>query len=178
MATRTENKGGNEELRGKHWNCPAYVRNCLSHAVKRYDSINKDGKQTEGYKRARGILGTNLVEYAQMKRIKNWFDTFEGDQNDMEYRLNGGKTMHNWVDSTLNRETEAIKGPKKIKMETGMSNQFIKPHNKDNNKINKHTLKISLPKLNKDISGQIWRGKPVYEEIKRIKKLITYKGKK
>ena len=91
MATRTENKGGNEELRGKHWNCPAYVRNCLSHAVKRYDSINKDGKQTEGYKRAKGILGTNLVEYAQMKRIKNWFDTFDGDHNDMEYRLNGGK---------------------------------------------------------------------------------------
>ena len=54
-----------------------------------------------------------------MKRIKNWFDKFDGDHNDMEYRLNGGKTMNNWVDSTLNKETQALKAPKKIKSETG-----------------------------------------------------------
>ena len=55
-----------------------------------------------------------------MKRIKNWFDKFEGNHNDMEYRLNGGKTMDNWINNTLNKETQAIKGPKKIKMETDM----------------------------------------------------------
>ena len=52
-----------------------------------------------------------------------------------------------------------------------MSNQFIKPHTKDNNKINKHSLKLRIPKLHKsDISQQIWTGKPVYsEEIKKNK---------
>jgi len=150
----------------------------LSDAVKRYNYTNKNGKPTEGYKRAKGILESNMIEYNHMKRIKNWFDTFEGDHSDMEYRLNGGKTMHNWVDSTLNRETEAIKAPKKIKMETGLSNQFIKSHNKDVNKITRQTLKANLPKLHKDISGQVWRGKPVYEEVEKIKKLITYKYKK
>ena len=58
-----------------------------------------------------------------------------------------------------------------------MSNQFLKQHEKDNNKINNHSLKMKLPKLSKDIPGQIWRGKPVYEEIKRIKSLIIYKSK-
>jgi len=179
MAKRTENKGGNSELQGKHWKCPGYVLNCVNNAVKTYESINKDGNQTEGYKRAKGILENNLIEYGQMKRIKNWFDSFDGDHKDMEYRLNGGKTMNNWVSGTLNREIEALKGPKKIKMETGMSNQFIKPHTKDNDKINKHSIKTKLPKLHKSpVSHQVWSGKPVYsEEIKRIKKLIIYKSK-
>jgi len=178
MASRKENNGGNSELRGKHWTCPEYVTNALRTAVRRYEALNKNDKNSEGYKRAKGILNNNLIEYSQMKRIKNWFDTFEGSNEDIEYRLNGGKTMHNWVDSTLNRETEAIKAPKKIKMETGLSNQFIKSHNKDVNKVTRQTLKANLPKLHKDISGQIWRGKPVYEEFEKIKKLITYKYKK
>jgi hypothetical protein len=112
-----------------------------------------------------------------MKRIKNWFDNYDGDHKDIEYRLNGGKTMQNWVESTLNKETLALKGPKKIKSETGLSNQFIKQHEKDNTKINKHSLKMKLPKLSKDISGQVWRGKPVYEEILRMQNLIIYESK-
>ena len=179
MAERKNNKGGNSELRGKYWNCPDYVLNAISNAVKTYESINKNTEITEGYKRAKGILESKKIEYGQMKRIKNWFDSFDGNHNDMEYRLNGGKTMHNWVDSTLNRATAAIEGPKKIKMNTGMSNQFIKPHTKDNSKVNKNTLKIRIPKLHKSpVSHQIWTGKPVYsEEIERIKKLIIYESK-
>jgi len=171
------NKGGNTHLHGKYWSCPEYVINCLNNAVKTYESINKEKETTEGYKRAKGILENNMIEYNHMKRIKNWFDNFEGTHNDIEYRLNGGKTMHNWINSTLNKETEAIKGPKKIKMETGLSNQFIKDHEKNNNKINKHSLKVKLPKVHKDISGQAWRGKPVYEEIERIQSLIIYESK-
>lgn len=172
-----KNKGGNSDLDGKYWNCPDYVLNCFKNAVKTYESTNKGGGQTEGYKRAKNILQLKMVEYKQMKRIKNWFDKFEGDQNDIEYRLNGGSTTRNWVDGTLNRETQAVKAPKKIKSETGLTNQFIKQHSKDTNKVNKNTLKIRIPKLSKDISGQISRGKPVYEEITKIKKLITYKSK-
>ena len=58
-----------------------------------------------------------------------------------------------------------------------LTNQFIKQHSKDNNKVNKHSLKIKIPRPNKDISGQILRGKPVYEEIKRIQNLIIYESK-
>jgi hypothetical protein len=112
-----------------------------------------------------------------MKKIKSWFDNFEGNHNDIEYRLHGGKTMHNWIDSTLNKERMAVKAPKKIKSETGLSNQFIKDHEKDTNKVNKNSLKIKIPRPNKDVSGQVWRGKPVYEEIERIKNLIIYESK-
>lgn len=177
MANRKNNIGGNSELRGKYWNCPDYVLNCIGNAVNTYESTTKDIQPTEGYKRAKGILENKKIEYGQMKRIKNWFDSFEGDYNDMEYKLNGGKTMSNWIQSTLNKEREAIKKPKEIKSKTGLSNQFIKQHNKNTNKVNKKTLKMKLPKIHKDISGQIERGKPVYEEVQKIKKLITYKSK-
>jgi hypothetical protein len=112
-----------------------------------------------------------------MKKIKSWFDNFDGEHKDIEYRLNGGKTMHNWVDSTLNKERLAVEAPKKIKSETGLTNQFIKDHEKDDTKINKNSLKIRIPRLNKDISGQLMRGKPVYEEIERMKNLIIYESK-
>lgn len=174
--SQKKNKGGNSQLRGKYWKCPEYVTNALETALKRYESTHK-GKTSEGYKRAKKILENNSIEYSQMKRIKNWFDTFEGSHDDIEYRLNGGKTMNNWVNSTLKKETEAIKSPKKVKMEIGIPNQFIKSHNKDTNKINRQTLKMKLPKIEKDISGQIKRGKPVYEQVTRMKKLITYKSK-
>ena len=95
MAQRKNNKGGNSELRGKYWNCPDYVLNSINNAVKTYESLNKNNDTTEGYKRAKGILENKKIEYGQMKRIKNWFDSFDGDYKDMEYRLNGGKTMNN-----------------------------------------------------------------------------------
>jgi hypothetical protein len=177
MGNKKENNGGNSDLDGKFWNCPDYILNTLKNAVNNYESINKDKKTTEGYKRAKGIIENKKIEYKQLKRIKNWFDTFEGNHNDMEYKLNGGKTMNNWVNSTLNRETQAVKAPKKIKSETGLTNQFIKQHSKDNTKVNKNTMKIKLPKISKDVSGQVWRGKPVYEELMRIQELIIYESK-
>lgn len=181
MADRKKNKGGNSKLHGKYFNCPNYVLNAVGNAVKTYETLKKEeinnNKPTEGYKRAKGILENKKIEYKQMKRIKNWFDNYEGDHKDIEYRLNGGKTMHNWVESTLNKETLALKGPKKIKSETGLANQFIKQHEKDNNKVNRHTLKMKIPKLSKDVGGQVWRGKPVYEEILRMQNLIIYESK-
>ena len=77
----------------------------------------------------------------------------------------------------INRETAAIKGPKKIKMETGMANQFLKKHEKKNTKVNYQSIKPKIPKLSKDVKGQVWRGKPVYEEIEKIKSLIIYESK-
>lgn len=177
MADRKNNKGGNSSLHDKYWNCPIYILNSLRDAVNVFENDKKFDKQTEGYKRAKGILENKRIEYKQMKRIKNWFDNFDGDHNDIEYKLNGGKTMHNWVNGTLKKETDAIKAPKKIKSETGLTNQFIKQHEKDNNKVNKHSLKIKIPKISKDISGQVMRGKPVYEEILRIQNLIIYESK-
>ena len=67
MANRKNNKGGNNQLRGKHWKCPDYVINALDTAVKRYEAVNKGKKVSEGYKRAKGILENNSIEYTKKK---------------------------------------------------------------------------------------------------------------
>lgn len=187
MAKRKENKGGNSKLKGKSWRVPDYALNAISNAVKTYETLQKEDIEsentTEGYKRAKSILEVKNLKYNHMKTIKSWFDNFDGDHNDIEYRLHGGKTMHNWVDGTLNREREAVKAPKKIKNDTGLTNQFIKNHEKDNNNSIRNKSTFSIPNMAKDISGQIKRGKPIYEpmgmteEVERIKNLIIYESK-
>ena len=186
MAKRKENEGGNSKLKGKSWKVPDYALNAISNAVKTYETLQKEDVEfedtTEGYKRAKSILEVKNLKYNHMKTIKSWFDNFDGDHNDIEYRLHGGKTMHNWVDGTLNRERESVKAPKKIKSDTGLSNQFIKNHEKDNNQV-RYKSTFSIPNMAKDISGQIKRGKPIYEpmgmseEIERMKNLIIYESK-
>jgi len=181
MAKRKQNKGGNSKLKGKSWVVPEYALNAISNAVKTYETLQKEDVEseetTEGYKRAKSILEVKNLKYNHMKTLKSWFDNFDGDHKDIEYRLHGGKTMHNWIDSTLNRERAAVEAPKKIKSETGLSNQFIKNHEKDNNKVNKNSLKIKIPRVNKNVFKQTWTGKPVYEEVERIKNLIIYESK-
>ena len=177
-----KNKGGNSQLEDKYWNCPDYVLNVLENSVKRYETLRLKNGKTEGYERAKNILENKRIGYGQMKRIKNWFDSFDGDWEDEEFKLNGGKTMHNWVNNQLNTATTNIKNIKDAQKDTNPNNTHIKTHTKDNNKI-KYKSTFSVPNLGKDISGQISRGKPTYEpiglseEIERIKNLITYKSK-
>jgi hypothetical protein len=156
------------------------VLNCLDGAVKRYETLKMKNGKTEGYERAKGILEHKRIGYGQMKRIKNWFDSFEGDWEDEEFKLNGGSTMKNWVNNQLDTATAVIKNIKAAQEDTNPNNTFIKSHEKDNSKPK---LKLTIPKIYKDIGGQISRGKPIYEpmgmneEIERIKNLIIYKSK-
>ena len=85
MAKRKENKGGNSKLKGKEWNCPNYVLNAIGNAVKTYETLKKEdisqNKQTEGYKRAKGILENKKIKYEHMKKIKSWFEEIERMRN-------------------------------------------------------------------------------------------------
>lgn len=84
----------------------------------------------EGFKRNKELQNKNYITYKQLKRIKNFFDNFKGNQNEPSFILNGGTLMKNWVNDTLRKMREGIKMTKTHKMDTGMQNQFIKPHEK------------------------------------------------
>lgn len=85
---------------------------------------------TEGYKRNLELQNKNFISYKQLKRIKNFFDNFIGNQNEPEFILNGGVEMKNWVNNELRRMREYIKNTKTNKMNAGMMNQFLDPHEK------------------------------------------------
>ena len=87
-------------------------------------------ENTEGYKRNQELQDKKFIEYKQLKRIKNFFDNFTGNQNDSEFILNGEFVMKNWVNDELRKLREFGHLSKRNKMDAGMQNQFIKPHEK------------------------------------------------
>ena len=100
------------------------MKNCF-HKVKYHD------KNSEGFKRNKELQNQNFIGYPQLKRIKNFFDNFKGNQKEPEFILNGGFEMKNWVNDTLRKMRDGIELTSKNKMNAGMQNQFIEPHSKD-----------------------------------------------
>ena len=102
------------------------------HMKKCFHMVKNADENTEGYKRNQELQKQNFIEYKQLKRIKNFFDNFKGNHKDDSFILNGGVEMKNWVNNELRKMRDYIKMNKTNKMNVGMQNQFIKPHEKKN----------------------------------------------
>ena len=87
-------------------------------------------ENTEGFNRNKELQDKNFIEYKQLKRIKNFFDNFIGNYKESSFILNGGVEMKNWVNNELRKMRDYTKMTKTNKMDAGMMNQFIKPHEK------------------------------------------------
>ena len=120
------------------------------HMKKCFHMVKGADENTEGFNRNKELQGKNFIEYKQLKRIKNFFDNF-----------NGGVEMKNWVNNELRKMRDYTKMTKTNKMDAGMMNQFIKPHEKKNfnnvrpsqqhdNTFNKHDAAVteSLKRIN------------------------------
>ena len=101
------------------------------HLKKSFQMVNNADENTEGFNRNKEIQGKNFIDYKQLKRIKNFFDNFKGNQQDPSFILNGGFEMKNWVNNELRKMRDYTKLTKRNKMDAGMMNQFIKPHEKN-----------------------------------------------
>lgn len=87
-------------------------------------------ENTEGFNRNKELQSQNFIEYKQLKRIKNFFDNFKGNHNEPSFILNGGVEIKNWVNDELRKMRDYNKMTKTNKMNTGMQNSFLKPHEK------------------------------------------------
>ena len=144
----------NKELYDKRIKIPDEIR---EHMRNSFSSVSSESKD-EGYKRNKELQDSDEILYQQLKRIKNYFDNFNGDVQEKSYILNGGDYMKNWVNDTLRFLRDDIYNTKKNKQEAGMQNQFIEPHQKNDmsslnrpskshNKIN-NELKEDLKRIN------------------------------
>jgi hypothetical protein len=121
-------------------------------------------EDTEGYQRNKELQGQKTITYQQLKRIKNFFDNFGGKQTDVPFILNGGVEMKNWVNNELRRMRQGLYLTKRNKMDTGMSNQFIQPHDKDGLDVRpsqKHLKTVDIYNTQ------------VMEDLRRINQLIS-----
>ena len=117
----------NNELKHRTFPLPDGVRKILNKTLSNYHG----DKTIEGYKRLNNILDMNTISYQEMKRIKNFFDNYNGSDKSAEFILNGGDAMKTWVNNTLYTATKSIHDFKQAKKDAGINNAFIKHHEKD-----------------------------------------------
>ena len=92
--------------------------------------VKNADKRTEGYSRNQELQDQKFITYKQLKRIKNFFDNFKGNQKEPSFILNGGVEIKNWVNDELRKMRDYLKNTKTNKMNAGMMNQFLDPHEK------------------------------------------------
>ena len=140
----------NNDLKNRTFPLPDGVRKILQ---KTLDNYNGD-KTVDGYKRLNNILNMQTISYHELKRIKNFFDHYNGSDKSAEFILNGGEPMKTWVNNTLYTATKAVHDFKQAKKDAGISNAFIRNHSKDrqNKKKNKPTqVKYNINNVNKNM---------------------------
>lgn len=151
----------NKDLYGNTVQLPEDVVEYLQQC---FDSANTDDTTIEGHKRNQELRDSREVTYQQLKRMKNWFDNFNGLENDLPFILNGGHYVKNWVNDTLGGMRDNVYLGKKAKSEV-LPNQFIQTHTKDNlNNMNRSS------KNHNSTVGDI--NKNITENLKRINELI------
>jgi len=129
-----------------------------------FDAAQGASESTEGFKRNQELRNSGEITYQQLKRVKNWFDSFQGAKNDLSYILNGGDYVRNWINQTLDSMRNDVHLGKKIKSEV-LPNQFLQTHTKDNlSDMNRPSKSHKTPTGELDIQ--------VTESLKRINEII------
>ena len=118
----------NSDLYGKVFTVPKDVIDYLHQC---HQAVGNVDETTEGFKRNKDLREKGEISYQQLKRMKNWFDSFTGSENDIPYILNGGHYVKNWVNDTLNSKRDDVELGKEVKSEV-LPNQYNQEHDKDN----------------------------------------------
>jgi hypothetical protein len=126
----------NKDLYGKQYKIP---NNILNH-LKKYSNNESIGN----------LLSNGNVSYSQLKKLKNRMEN--GEKKEL-----GEDQFYNWVNQTLNSDRGSLETSKQIKSDTGMQNQFIRPHEK--NGFSNHN------KTNADVQ--------ITEALKRINQIMS-----
>ena len=112
----------NSKLQGKTFEIPEKIK---SHLKKIFNAY-KGAKDAEGYQRLEELVDKDSITYEQLKLIKNFFDGHNESNKHTSYLLNGGTLMKNWIESTLNKARQSIKGKQDAMSDVGLKNQYQK----------------------------------------------------
>lgn len=154
----------NKMLRYKLFVIPQKIKQHLENTLSNY----KGDATIDGYKRLNNLVHSKELTYNEMKRIKNFFDNYNGSVDNPTYLLNGGNVMKSWVDLELQKATQAIKDFKHTQKDMGVENAFIKKHSKRRDiKTNTPTqVKFKTKNLNTNImNNQTLKYESVIREI-------------
>jgi hypothetical protein len=157
----------NSNLYGSQFTIPEDIR---QHLVDMYQKHGYYGQGGDGYERNRQLQSAPSLSYQQAKRIKNFFDTYKGDQNHPEFNLNGGTKMKQFVESILSGARRGLDMTDRNKRETGMQmdrnynhsqpNMNISPSQSHKKTVEKNMNEQALESLkwiNKIMNEESWQ---------------------
>jgi len=149
----------NQDLKNDEYVIPDELKSTLKSRLASMDKSNK------GYSRCSNLLDNGNVTYSQAKKFKH---EMENELEGVDYENVGGDDMLSFLDVSLSGRRNSVKGGKKNRMNSGMENQFLKTHTKDNSKNPTRVRKVKVATKSDDIMNN----RAIYEDIARIKKLI------
>ncbi len=163
----------NSSLENKYWELDEELINHLTRIFNAY----KGDENVTGYKRLSDLIDSGECSYQQMKRIKNFFDTYKGTIKETPYLLNGGTKMKQWVDECLSNARQDIKGKKKAMMGVGMDNQFQKDGGtRDQDSSGKRIKNTKIGSSSRQVSDN--RGIYEVEMFSKLLNIINENNKK
>lgn len=90
----------NSKLYGNEYKIPNKVLENIRVSLIKYPNGN-------GIKRAKNLLNSGQCTYQSLKRLKNYFDNYNGS-DEVEYNLAGGDLMKSFIEQTLNNERTRV----------------------------------------------------------------------
>ena len=101
----------------------------------------------ENIKRIQFIVNSKgSIRYEHIKRIKNFFDHYDGKETDLKFILNGGNEMKKWANNELKKNINISNRSKEAKSILGFENSFRGERNDFS--ITTEPEKLYTPKLN------------------------------
>lgn len=150
----------NSKLYGNKVELPEEV---VIYLGKCFDAANGADESTEGYKRNQELRDSKNVTYQQLKRMKNFFDNFQGKESDLPFILNGGHYVKNWVNNTLGS----------MRSGTKISNNIRRNHVPNQKELSVDNLKIKNLNQKTHHKHHLDYDMAVVESLKRINEIIT-----
>lgn len=130
-----------------------------------FAKVKNADANVEGYNRNRRLQTAKQVGYPELKRIKNFFDSYKGNSQDAPFILNGENKMKDFVNSILSGARQSLSTSQEIRRDTGMDGQKPELANPNVN------LNLSQDTANKKTIEKY--DLQVTESLKRINDLIT-----
>lgn len=152
----------NNQLYDKVWDFPQHMQ---QHMRICFAKVKNADANVEGYNRNRRLQTATQVGYPELKRIKNFFDGYQGNPQDAPFILNGENKMKDFVNSILSGARQSLSTSQEIRNNTGMTGQKPEVANPNVN------LNLSQDTANKKTIEKY--DLQVTESLKRINELIT-----
>ena len=151
----------NKDLYNKRIKFPEEMK---EHLKSTFSSVQGADQNTEGYNRNQELQGQSSISYQQLKRIKNFFDTFQGRNVDAPFILNGENKMKDFVNSILSGARQSLSTSQQIRNNTGMQ--------MDRNDVPDPNVNLNLSQDTANKSTIEKYDLQVTESLKRINNLL------